>query len=144
VDSLSERLRELIKTPSVLARVAFWSLGNWVFDLVSLWAALRAFGSPPSPVLVAVAFCVAQVAAAIPISPAGLGVVESALTPLLFSFGASSSEAVLGVLTWRVMNFWLPLPVGGLAYLSIVSERRRGWRGRPRVTAVERSTSMEV
>lgn len=125
VDELAARLAELLRHPGRLAWATAGSLGNWVFDLVSLWAAIRAFGLSPNIALVGVAFCVAQVAASLPISPAGLGVVESSLVPLLTSFGASSMVAVFGVLTWRVFNYWLPLPVGGLAYLSILLSRRQ-------------------
>lgn len=125
VDELAGRLSELLTHPARLAWAAAGSLGNWVFDLVSLWAAIRAFGHSPNIALVGVAFCVAQVAASLPISPAGLGVVESSLVPLLTSFGATSVVAVLGVLTWRVFNYWFPLPVGGLAYLSILASRRQ-------------------
>jgi uncharacterized protein (TIRG00374 family) len=125
VDELSARLSELFSHPGRLAWAAAGSLGNWVFDLVSLWAAIRAFGHSPSIALIGVAFCVAQVAASLPISPGGLGVVETSMVPLLISFGATSVVAVLGVLTWRVFNFWFPLPVGGLAYLSILISRRQ-------------------
>ncbi|HET6877449.1 MAG TPA: lysylphosphatidylglycerol synthase transmembrane domain-containing protein [Jatrophihabitans sp.] len=125
IGELSERLRELIRTPVRLGWACVWSLGHWLFDLLSLWAALRAFGAPPSGVLLTVAFCVAQVAASLLISPAGLGVVESSLIPLLEGFGTSAEVAVLGVLSWRLLNFWLPLPVGGLAYLGILDSRRR-------------------
>jgi uncharacterized protein (TIRG00374 family) len=125
VDELAARLSELLSHPGRLVWAAAGSLGNWVFDLVSLWAAIRAFGPSPNITLIGVAFCVAQVAASLPISPAGLGVVESSMVPLLISFGASSAVAVLGVLAWRVFNFWFPLPVGGLAYLSILVSRRQ-------------------
>jgi hypothetical protein len=37
--------------------------------------------------------------------------------------------AILGVLAWRLVNFWLPIPMGGLSYLSLrlgpVARRRR-------------------
>lgn len=125
VDELSHRVAELLSHPGRLVWAAAGSLGNWVFDLVSLWAAIRAFGHTPNLTLVGVAFCVAQVAASLPISPAGLGVVESSLVPLLISFGTASADAVLGVLSWRVFNFWFPLPVAGLAYLSILLSRRQ-------------------
>jgi len=125
VGQLHERLAELLAHPGRLAWAAAGSLGNWAFDLVALWAAIRAFGHSPSVALVGVAFCVAQVAASLPISPAGLGVVESSLVPLLIGFGATSAVAVLGVLTWRVFNFWFPLPVGALAYLLILLDRRQ-------------------
>jgi hypothetical protein len=59
------------------------------------------------------------VAGALPVTPAGLGVVDS-LTPLLLvSFGVTRSVATLGVLAWRLVNFWLPIPTGAIAYVSL-------------------------
>jgi uncharacterized protein (TIRG00374 family) len=129
VDSLSHHMAALLRRPVLLARISVWSLANWGFDLLALWAALAAFGHTPDLVLLSIAFCVAQVAATIPISPGGLGVVESSMVPLLVGFGTAPSVAVLGVLCWRVVTYWLPLPIGGVAYLGIAVERRR--RGSP-------------
>ncbi|MGX7681110.1 lysylphosphatidylglycerol synthase transmembrane domain-containing protein [Jatrophihabitans sp. DSM 45814] len=123
---LCDRIRELVRRPWLTAWVCTWSLANWVFDLFALWASLRAFGVTPNFGEVTIAFCIAQVAGAIPISPGGLGLIEGSLVPLLASFGTDSSIAVLGVLMWRLFNFWLPLPVGLVAYLGIVADRRRG------------------
>ena len=115
VSDLSDRVRLLAAEPGRLAEASIASLANWVFDLVALDAALRAFGVPCSFGEVTIAFCVAQVVATIPISPGGLGLVEGSLVPILVSFGATSSVAVLGVLVWRLFNFWLPLPIGGVS-----------------------------
>ncbi len=42
------------------------------------------------------------------------------LTPvLLVSFGLTRSVATLGVLGWRLVNFWLPIPAGAAAYISL-------------------------
>ena len=128
VNELGEQTRALLAAPRRLLVVCLWSMANWVFDLLSLWATLRAFGTPTNPVLLTLAFCVAQVAAALPISPAGLGVVESSLVALLTSFGTPAAVAVLGVLGWRLVNYWLPLPVGAAAYLGILVDRRAGRR----------------
>lgn len=125
VDGLSERMRRLTGHPATLAWVCMWSLGNWVFDELALWASLRAFGDSGGLIELTLAFSVAQVAASLPISPGGLGVVESSLIPLLIGLGTDSSVAVLGVLVWRLFNYWLPLPVGGAAYLLILADRRR-------------------
>lgn len=125
VGPLSDRMRGLLRRPLALTVASFWSVLNWAFDLLALWAALRAFGHPPDIVLLAIGFCVAQVAASIPISPGGLGVVESSLVPLLIGFGTGFTVAVLGVLCWRLVNYWLPMPIGGIAYLGIVAGRRR-------------------
>ena len=53
---------------------------------------------------------------AIPVSPAGLGVIDSVTPVLLVSFGLTRSVATLGVLGWRLVNFWLPIPAGAAAY----------------------------
>jgi hypothetical protein len=66
------------------------------------------------------------VAGALPITPAGLGVIDS-LTPLLLvSFGITRSVATLGVLGWRLVNFWLPIPAGAAAYVSLKVPRGAG------------------
>ena len=126
VDDLSGRVRLLAAEPGRLTAATTASLANWVFDLIALDAALRAFGVPCSLGEVTIAFCIAQVVATIPISPGGLGLVEGSLVPILVSFGATSSVAVLGVLVWRLFNFWLPLPIGGVSYLGIALDRRHG------------------
>ena len=41
------------------------------------------------------------------------------------------SRAILGVLGYRLVNFWLPIPVGGIAYLSLRFSGE-GWRQRLR------------
>jgi hypothetical protein len=59
------------------------------------------------------------VLAVIPLTPSGLGVIEGVLIPTLVGFGVPRETAILGVLGYRLVNFWLPIPVGGIAYLSL-------------------------
>jgi uncharacterized protein (TIRG00374 family) len=125
VMSLSERLRGLTHDRSRLAIVCGWSMANWLLDLMSLWACLHAFGANTSLVKLTVAFAVAQVVASLPVSPGGLGLVEGSLIGILAGFGTPESVAVLGVLIWRLWNFWLPLPIGAGAYGLILFGRRR-------------------
>jgi hypothetical protein len=66
-----------------------------------------------------VSYGLANVLAAIPVTPGGLGVVEAVLTASLVAFGAPHSEALLGVISYRLVNFWLPIPLGAAAYLSL-------------------------
>ena len=55
--------------------------------------------------------------------PAGLGVVEATMIPLLTFFGCDRGIATLGVVAYRLVNFWLPIPLGFLAYLSLQVEQ---------------------
>ena len=57
--------------------------------------------------------------ATLPFTPVGVCVVETVLVPVLASLGAGSSVALLGVLTWRLLQFWLPVPIALLTYLSL-------------------------
>lgn len=121
----SRQIRALLHAPRQLLPAAAWSLANWGFDYLSLWASLSAFGVPTNPILLFEGFCVAQVVASLPISPAGLGVVEGSLVPLLIAFGTTQTTAILGVLAWRLFNYWLPLPAGAAAYGAILADRHR-------------------
>jgi hypothetical protein len=52
--------------------------------------------------------------------------VDSVAPLLLVSFGVTRSVATLGVLGWRLVNFWLPIPVGAIAYVSLKVPRGAG------------------
>ena len=100
-----------------------------VADAASLWVFIAAFHRYVSPIDLLVAYGLANVLAVIPITPGGLGVVEGVLIPTLHGFHVPSKVALLGVLGYRLVNFWLPIPVGGATYVSLrfTSE---GWRER--------------
>jgi len=46
-------------------------------------------------------------------------VVEFISISTLTGFGVAGGAATAGVLCWRLVNFWLPIPFGGIAYLSL-------------------------
>ncbi|HTW19568.1 MAG TPA: YbhN family protein [Mycobacteriales bacterium] len=109
-----------------LASAALWSTANWMMDALALWASVRAFGHSLSYLSLMVPFGVASTLAWIPLTPSGLGFVEGALVPLLIAFGTPKPAAVLGVVTWRIIAFWLPVPLGAAAYGSLAAFPGRG------------------
>lgn len=124
---VAARLRSLATTPRVLAHAAGWATVNWLLDAAALWVFLAAFGYRLSPDALIVSFGLANVLAALPITPGGLGVVEGVLGATIVGFGAPSDIALLGVVAYRLVNFWLPIPLGAISYLSLRaggSERR--------------------
>ena len=66
-----------------------------------------------------VAFCVANILAVIPLTPGGLGVVEATLISLLVGFSLDRSTAAIAVVTYRLAQFWLPIPLGAISYMSL-------------------------
>jgi uncharacterized protein (TIRG00374 family) len=120
---LAARLQTLAADRSRLLRGILWDLAFWLCTAGSLWVFLGAFGHWERIDGLIVAFALAYVLAAIPITPAGLGVVEATMIPLLTLFGADRGVATLGVVAYRLVNFWLPIPIGFLAYLSLEVEQ---------------------
>jgi len=105
------------------------TVGRWAFDWAALMLALLAVGAKPAPSAVLLAFCVAQALSLIPLTPGGLGFVEAGLTGTLALAGVSSGEAVVATLAYRLVAYWLPLPIGAGAYFV---HRRAFGSGRPR------------
>ncbi len=116
---IAARLHELAGRPDVVRQGIIWAAANWLFDAASLWVFLRAFGATVNPVDLLVAFGLANVLAAIPITPGGLGVVEAVMTSTLVAFGIDRGTAGIGVVSYRLAAFWLPIPLGALAYASL-------------------------
>jgi uncharacterized protein (TIRG00374 family) len=123
-------LRALGRNRHTLVMSLTWASLNWILDAASLWCFVAAFGKFVNPVELFAAYGIANVAGALPLTPAGLGVVDSLAPLLLVSFGVTRSVATLGVLGWRLVNFWLPIPAGAIAYVSLKVPRGAGLKAR--------------
>jgi uncharacterized protein (TIRG00374 family) len=127
---IAGRLRTLVDDRELLRRAITWAAANWLFDAASLWVFIAAFGKLISPIDLLVAYGLANILAVIPITPGGLGVIEGVLIPTLHGFGVDKGVATVAVLAYRLINFWLPIPVGGGCYLSLRLESVHGFRQR--------------
>jgi uncharacterized protein (TIRG00374 family) len=126
---VADRITLLINNRRTLWWAFTWAGLNWLSDAACLWVFLWSFGHAISPIDLLVAYGLANILAAIPITPAGLGVVEGVLIPTLVGFGVPHGQAILAVLSYRLVNFWIPIPIGGAAYASLQ------WRREPPTTA---------
>ena len=93
------------------------ALANWLLDIGVLYLFFLALGHHQHFGALLVAYAVANMAAAIPLTPSGLGFVEATLIAVSVAFGAPRQIAVVAILGYRLVNFWLPLPVGLAAYI---------------------------
>lgn len=124
VERLARRFAVLVDDRPLLWRAGGWAAANWLLDAASLWVFVAAFSHVISPVDLLTAYGLAYILAAIPITPGGLGVVEFVLVTMLAGFGLPDGQALSGVLAYRAVNFWLPIPFGGLAYASLELQQR--------------------
>jgi uncharacterized membrane protein YbhN (UPF0104 family) len=97
---------------------------NRMFDYATLVASLLAVGAQARPSLVLVAYVASVAIALVPVTPGGLGLVEAGLTALLVLAGVAADQAIVGTLLYRLASYWLPIPIGAVAWV--------GWRLHPR------------
>jgi uncharacterized protein (TIRG00374 family) len=112
-------IMNLARDREVMQAALAWAALNWLLDAASLWCFVAAFGSFVNPAELFAAYGIANVLGVLPVTPAGLGVIDSTAPLLLVSFGVTRSVATLGVLSWRLVNYWLPIPAGAAAYISL-------------------------
>ena len=97
----------------LLGGVAYWG-----FDIATLWGSFHAFGYAPATAVVVMAYFVGMLANAIPL-PGGVGAVEGGMIGAFLAFGVNGSTAILAVLTYRAISFWLPTLPGVIAYVQL-------------------------
>ena len=96
---------------------------NWLTDLLCLAATCRAVGLPVGVTTLAGIYLGVQIVRQVPLTPGGVGVIDTALVAGLTAAGATAATAVAAVLVYRLISCWLLLPAGGVA---VVLLRRRG------------------
>ena len=113
-------------------RLLAWSLLYWAGDLVSLWAALQAFGVTVSATALVGAYVTGYLAQSVPIPLIATGGVDAATTFTLTAVGVPIEVALLGVVAHRVFAFWLPVIPGLWSATALVRDEMpvNGGKGR--------------
>jgi len=106
-----ELIRE--RDPGLLGAVAWWG-----FDICVLWAMFHAFGSPPPFTVIWMSYFIGMLGNLLPL-PGGLGGVEGGMIGAFAAFGVNLDLAVLAVLSYRAISFWLPTIPGAVAYFQL-------------------------
>jgi uncharacterized protein (TIRG00374 family) len=88
------------------------SLLNLTFDLLCLRYAFLAAGQPLHLSLLLAGYGVPLLLGRASFLPGGIAVVEVAMTALYGGLGVPASVAVVAVLTYRLISFWLPAIIG--------------------------------
>jgi putative heme transporter len=126
IDRTILRLTVVRLSPGQMVAALRLALANWLFDCGCLALSFMAVGAPVPWKGLLLAYGAGQLAANLPITPGGLGVVEGSLTIALVAYGGAAPSTVVAVLLYRVLSFWLALPVGwgSWAWLAWIGRRR--------------------
>jgi uncharacterized membrane protein YbhN (UPF0104 family) len=121
---LTDAMRRLTGDRRLLRNAAAWAAANWLLDAAALWCFVAALGRYAEPFELFAAYGIANVLAAIR-SPGGVGGSSTRRRPPCWSASAwPGTSRRLGVLGWRLVNYWLPIPTGAIAYVTLQRPRR--------------------
>ena len=125
VDHVVARLAVVGLRPLQALAVLGYALANWIFDCACLVCCFAAVGAPVPWRGLLLAYGAGQLAANLPITPGGLGVVEGSITIALSYFGGSELAAIAAVLLYRILSFWIELPIGWGVWGGLAWAHRR-------------------
>ena len=109
------RLLEVLQQPRKLAEGIGGALLLSLCYILCLAACVQAFHSSAAIAGIAVVYLTGSALGSIIPTPGGLGTVEAALTAGLVAAGLHGTQAASAVLLFRLLTFWLPVPVGWAA-----------------------------
>jgi uncharacterized protein (TIRG00374 family) len=116
IDRIIIRLTVVTLSLRQVVSVIGWGVANWVLDCGCLALSFLAIGAGIPWRGLLLAYGAGQLAANLPITPGGLGVVEGSLTIALVQFGGAGGKAeastVAAVFLYRILSFWAELPIG--------------------------------
>jgi uncharacterized membrane protein YbhN (UPF0104 family) len=112
IDGTAEA-RKILRSrhPSVIAG----AIGYWAFDNFVLWATFHAFGVSPPLTVILMGYLIGQLGGLLPL-PGGIGGIDLGLIGTLIVYGTPAAATAAAVLAYRIILFWLPLIVGGVAF----------------------------
>jgi uncharacterized membrane protein YbhN (UPF0104 family)/tRNA A-37 threonylcarbamoyl transferase component Bud32 len=122
VSNVWPRLWEALTDPSRLALGGGANLLLTASYVVAFDAAIRAVGGHPPILATTVVFLAGNAVGSAAPTPGGVGAVEAALSAGLSAIGIPVHEGIPAVLVFRLVTYWLPIPLGWVAYLAL--ERR--------------------
>jgi uncharacterized membrane protein YbhN (UPF0104 family) len=114
------RLLDIAQQPAKLAEGTGGALLLTASYIGCLAVSVLAFGGSLPLDSVAVVYLTGAAIGSIVPTPGGIGAVEAALTAGLTAAGLSGATAISSVLLFRMVTFWLPVPLGwaALSYLQ--------------------------
>ena len=153
-EDIEQRLARLASTTRVFGRLARWlakapgTLGSgvrtardlvrerrlgllgavayWGFDIAVLGVCFDAFGRVVPVAVLVMGYFLGTLGSLLPL-PGGIGGVEGGMIAAFIAFGVPADSAVIAVLAYRAISFWLPTLPGIAGYLALRSTVR-GWR----------------
>ena len=95
------------------------AMGFWAANIGILWASFEAYGGDVPFGVMVQGFFVGMAANLIPSPAGGVGSVDAGMIAAFVLFDIPTATVFAAVLTYRVIAFWLPIPLGIIAYFQL-------------------------
>ncbi|MFI0411746.1 lysylphosphatidylglycerol synthase domain-containing protein [Actinomadura sp. 3N508] len=118
-------LPQRLRRPRRLIALLAGSSAVTTCSVLAFLAVCHAMNAPISPAVLAAVYLLLIPLRLLGPLPGGVGIVEPVLVLALVTFGTGPTEAVVTVLVYRVLSFWLPILPGALALRSPAGTGRR-------------------
>jgi undecaprenyl-diphosphatase len=109
-------LADVVTDPWRVLALLGGALGITFAFILTLMAAVAAFGGGVSFPEIGAAYLIAAAIGSATPTPGGLGAVEAALVAALTGYGMADSPAVSAVLTFRLATYWVPMIPGWIMF----------------------------
>ena len=106
-------------------QITVGGVGYPALQALLLWLCLTSVDAQVTPVAALVTYAVERLVTLVPLTPGGVGFVETAATATLVAFGADPAAAAAGVILFRVFSFLVEIPLGGVIAMVWLARRRR-------------------
>jgi hypothetical protein len=120
-----EGLSLLRKDPRKILPPILLGLSSKILLLINFLIIFLAFKVPVSPGTIVAGFSIGYLFLIISPTPAGLGVVEGALSLALRSMYIPLGTAVVLTISYRAFTFWLPLVIGMVCFRGLSGQKTR-------------------
>jgi uncharacterized protein (TIRG00374 family) len=102
------------------------AVAYWGFDIAVLGLSFRAFGAAVPVAVLVMGYFLGTLGSLLPL-PGGIGGVEGGMIGAFAAFDVPAARAVIAVLAYRAISFWLPTLPGVGGYLKLRATVRE-WR----------------
>lgn len=129
VDELDVNRRLVMERPQQTLTLLCLQIGVFGLHSIALLMLLHALGVSAPPLGVLAAYGLALIVSTFTALPGGGGTVEAALALSLTAEGVPPEAALGATILFRLLSFWLLLPLGAFCYRALTSDSRRDLPG---------------
>ena len=123
--NIDDGLAFMLRNRRAMVAPTAYIIADWFMTLLVLWGCFYAVGQDVPFPLVAVGFAIGILSSLVSITPAGLGIMESAVTTIFVTLGTPLEPTIIAVLLFRLSFYALPFAMSVLFFHGMFEAARQ-------------------